>query len=56
MRSPGWTEAMALVLAALAHANGSHEHPLIIDGQWFRGEDERIARVGSLYPWPEDDA
>ena len=41
-------DTMALVLAALAHANGSHEHSVIIDNF--------MQRPGSLYPWPEEDA
>lgn len=36
---------MDLVLAALAHANGSHQHSAIEDGA--------IRRLDSLYPWPE---
>ena len=45
-------EAMALVLAAMAHANGSHDHTDIrID------HERRVAvlhgRLPSLHPWPE---
>ena len=45
-------DLMELVLAAMAHANGSHEHPdLHLD------PDRRIAvltgRLPSLHPWPE---
>lgn len=38
---------VALVLAALAHANGSHEHSM-----WRPGG--RSTRLPSLYPWPTE--
>lgn len=44
-------EQLDLVLAALAHANGSHEHSGAI-----RDDDGRVVgfeRLRSLYPWPE---
>ena len=42
----------ALVLAAIAHASGSHEH-----SEWTIGEDgqSRFVRLPSLFPWPDDD-
>ena len=48
-----------LVLAAIAHASGSHEHsgPLVPDphGRYLAADGARmsISRPGSLYPWPE---
>jgi hypothetical protein len=43
---------MALVLAALAHANGSHEHSAVEFDE--RGIPVRVGGMaGSLYPWPE---
>ena len=48
-----------LVLAAIAHASGSHEHSgqLVPDPQGrYRAADGNrmgISRLGSLYPWPE---
>lgn len=40
----------ALVLAAIAHANGSHEHGAItFDAD---GAPHRAPNPGSLYPWP----
>lgn len=50
---------LQLVLAAIAHANGSHEHsgPPIPDPEgWYRTSDGTrmsIPRLGSLYPWPD---
>ena len=45
-------EHMQLVLAAMAHANGSHEHAdLHIDHQ--RGGAVLDGRLLSLHPWPE---
>lgn len=42
--------SLDLVLAAIAHANGSHEH----SGFEFDEDGHpRIARLSSLYPWPE---
>ena len=40
---------MALVLAALAHANGSHES---VDVRVDDGEPVGFDRLPSLYPWP----
>lgn len=43
---------LALVLAAIAHAGGSHQH-----SELEVAEDGRpigFLKVGSLYPWPED--
>lgn len=39
----------ALLLAAIAHAGGSHEH-----ADWRRGDDgyATVVQLGSLYPWP----
>lgn len=47
-------ERMALVLAAFAHANGSHEH----SGMKFdnNGQPSGFTRLTSLYPWPIDGA
>jgi ABC-type transport system involved in cytochrome bd biosynthesis fused ATPase/permease subunit len=40
-----------LVLAAIAHANGSHEHAdIVIDHE--AGIAENRGRLASLYPWP----
>jgi hypothetical protein len=38
-----------LLLAAIAHAGGSHEH-----ADWRRGDDgySTVVQLGSLYPWP----
>jgi energy-coupling factor transporter ATP-binding protein EcfA2 len=45
-------EVTDLVLAAIAHANGSHEHPNIhIDHA--RGVAVLGGRLPSLHPWPE---
>jgi hypothetical protein len=44
---------VALVLAAIAHAAGSHEHSDLVpgpDGRW------RIEPLGSLHPWPTGEA
>ena len=42
-----------LLLAAIAHAAGSHEH-----ADWRRGDDGylTVVQLGSLYPWPADKA
>lgn len=50
---------LALVLAAVAHANGSHEHAQMLmddDHQPQRGENGRIAfeHLPALYPWPQN--
>lgn len=50
-------EHLALVLAAIAHAAGSHEHSRPISEP---GEDGTLRivgfdRPGSLYPWPHDE-
>jgi hypothetical protein len=43
-------EALSLVLAAIAHTGGSHEHgDLIIDQE---NSTYTTTRLGSLYPWP----
>lgn len=45
-------ELTDLVLAALAHAGGTHEHPDIrIDHQ--RGVAVQYGRLPSLHPWPD---
>lgn len=45
-------ELTELVLAAIAHASGSHEHPDIrVDLE--RGLAVRNGRLPSLHPWPE---
>jgi len=45
-------DLMVLVLAAMAHANGSHEHANIrIDHD--RGVSVLDGRLPSLHPWPE---
>ena len=44
-------ENLALVLAALAHANGSHEHSGVETDP--DGRPLRFVRLTSLYPWPE---
>lgn len=46
---------LELVLAAIAHAAGSHEHSQMV---WAEGDDGRrrvtgFEQLGSLYPWPE---
>jgi len=46
-------EHAALVLAGIAHANGSHEQSVPV----FNDEHTAIMRMdrpGSLYPWPEE--
>ena len=50
-------EHLALVLAAVAHAGGSHEHSVIVpdpEGSWQSADDVRLAsrRLGPLYDWP----
>ncbi len=46
-------DAMSLVLAAMAHANGSHEHADIrIDHE--RGVAVVGGRLPSLHPWPDN--
>ena len=47
-------ENLALVLAALAHANGSHEHSGVETAP--DGRPLRFVRLTSLYPWPETEA
>lgn len=48
-------QAMALVLAALAHANGSHEHSdVIVDHAG--GASIAYGKAGSLCPWPDEGA
>lgn len=48
-------ESLALVLASIAHAGGSHEHCRMV---WEEGEGRPnyvgSERLDSLYPWPED--
>ena len=44
-------QAAALVLAAIAHANGSHEHSEIQFNE--DGTPRGFSRVPTLYPWPE---
>ena len=52
-------EHVQLVLAAIAHANGSHEHsgPPVPDpdGRYRTSDGTRMSfpRLGSLYPWPD---
>ena len=50
---PGLDRAtLQLVLAAVAHANGSHEHAdIVIDRD--AGVGHHRGRLPSLYPWPE---
>lgn len=44
-------DLMHLVLAAMAHANGSHEQPdVVVDHR--RGVAVLNGRLPSLYPWP----
>lgn len=49
-------EVLSLVLAAVAHAGGSHEHSELVtterdlDGQ---PRQARLVQLGSLYPWPK---
>lgn len=48
---------LALVLAAIAHAAGSHEHTIPIFGTGGDGDQPRITgfdQPGSLFPWPEE--
>lgn len=44
-------QAAALVLAAIAHANGSHEHSEFQFNE--DGTPRGFSRVPTLYPWPE---
>lgn len=44
---------LELVLAAVAHANGSHEHSVMRFNA--EGAPEGFDRVPSLYPWPTTD-
>lgn len=51
-------EHLALVLAAIAHAGGSHEHSGELQpdpaGKWnLNGVRHGFRRLPSLYPWPE---
>lgn len=49
---------LALVLAAIAHAGGSHEHSGALapdpEGRWVNAEGVRVGfpRLGSLFGWP----
>jgi hypothetical protein len=43
-------EVLALVLAAVAHAGGSHEHSAIVENT---DGTASFQRQTSLYPWPE---
>jgi hypothetical protein len=50
-------DAIALVLAAVAHAAGAHEHSRLVpdpNGPWEGHDGTRLAsqRLGSLHPWP----
>lgn len=45
-------ENLALVLAAIAHANGSHEASSVEYND--EGKPVRFVQRGSLYPWPEE--
>ena len=47
---------LELVLAAIAHAAGSHEHSAAVTKEGADGVPRmvRIDRLGSLYPWPDD--
>lgn len=52
-------EHLALVLAAIAHAGGSHEHSGELQpdpaGKWnLNGVRHGFRRLPSLYPWPEE--
>ena len=53
--------ATALVLAAVAHANGSHEHNGALEqnpnGRLVDKTGNRftVAALGSLHPWPENE-
>jgi len=56
---PGLDRAnIAIVLAAIAHLGGTHEHSDIVpdpDGKYLvNGEPASIKRLGSLYPWPDE--
>lgn len=46
---------LELVLAAIAHAAGSHEHSEAVTTENADGVRQlvRTERLGSLYPWPE---
>lgn len=46
-------KSLALVLAAAAHADGSHEHSQMRIND--DGQPVGFDRVGSLYPWPDED-
>lgn len=43
--------ALALVLGAIAHANGSHEHSGVVYDD--TGRPRGFTRLESLYPWPD---
>lgn len=48
---------LALVLAAIAHAGGSHQHADLAtdpEGRWCNGTGQSLSLVslGSLHPWP----
>jgi hypothetical protein len=45
-------ETVRLVLAAVAHANGSHEHADIVIDR-VSGVAQNGGRLPSLYPWPQ---
>lgn len=45
-------DVMDLVLAAMAHANGSHDHPLIISDHGCCPV-RLIGLLPSLHPWPD---
>lgn len=53
-------EHLGLVLAAIAHAGGSHEHSGDLqpdpEGKWnLDGVRHGFRRLTSLYPWPEEE-
>lgn len=52
---PGLDRAsVALVLAAIAWANGSHEDSGVEHNE--DGTPRRFTRLASLYPWPDPEA
>lgn len=53
-------EHLSLVLAAIAHAGGSHDHSGDLqpdpEGKWnLDGVRHGVRRLPSLYPWPEEE-
>lgn len=47
-------DGVVLVLAAIAHASGSHDHSGLTYDE--NGQPDGFTRLTSLYPWPGDEA